>query len=41
LYIGILEAKIKDFPPIVSFLKINRADALKVGGDFWGFFGKN
>ena len=29
---------LNDFPPIVSFLKKGRADALRDGGDFWGFF---
>jgi len=31
MFIGILEAKIKHFPPIVSFFNFGRADALKVG----------
>jgi len=40
LYISIFEAKIKDFPPIVSFGKKTKAGVLICGSEFGGFFEK-
>jgi hypothetical protein len=39
LYIGILEANLNDFPPIVSFFNFGRAECPRDWGENGGFLG--